>query len=459
MEPTNKPPVGEAPQSKAAKDQLAIDFLPDADEMERSPLPPFARITLRVLLTALVTFALWATFSEIDLVVVAKGRLVNPLPNVIVQPLETSIIQKINVQVGQVVKKGDLLATLDPTFTQADEAQLRTRLRSLDTQTAGLSAELAGAKAAVQPGRAPTDADSVLQANLTRERQANFRAQITKMDETLSRLKATLETNRRDQQVLNARLKSVLEIETMQEKLIAQNFGARLQLLQAQDKRLEVERDMLLTKNREQELKSELAAAEAEKSAFTKSWRQKTMEDLLSTSRDRDGVNEQLQKADKRHKLVNLTAPEDGVILEIAKLSPGSIVKEAEAFFTLVPLGAEMEAEVQIDSVDVGYIKIGDAVQLKLDAFPFQRHGGLEAKVRNISEDAFRRDAQSGGGLDAFYLGRITYGAARLKKMTDRSRLLPGMTLTAEIVVGKRSVMSYLLWPLTKTVSESIREP
>jgi HlyD family secretion protein len=205
---------------------------------------------------------------------------------------------------------------------------------------------------------------------------------------------------------------------------------------------------------------SELASAQAERAAFDKSWRQKTMEDLLSASRDRDGITEQLAKADKRHKMVQMVAPADGVVLEIGKLSVGSIVREAEPLFTLVPVGAELEAEVQIDSLDIGYIKPGAQVHLKVDAFSFQQHGMLDGKVRTISQDAFKREQtdKNGGGLDAYYLSRIPY-TGKLKKMTPGAQLLPGMTLTAEIVVGHRTVMSYLLYPLTRALDESIREP
>jgi hemolysin D len=396
---------------------------------------------------------LWASFSKIDQIVVARGRLVNPLPNVIVQPLETSIIQSIDVRIGQIVKKGDRLATLDPTFTGADESQLRTRLKSLETQVGSLSSELAG-----NGGNAGSDADSRLQAQLSAERRGNLKAQQTRMNENLAKLTASLETNKKDQVSLHQRVKSLREIETMQEKLVAQQYGARLQLLQAQEKRLEIERELLLTQNREQEIRRDIAAAEAEKSSFDKGWRQKSMEELLAVSRERDAVSEQLSKADKRYKLINLVAPVDGVILDIVKLSPGSIVKEAESFFTIVPINSALEAEVQIDSVDVGYIKPGDHAYLKLDAFPFQKHGALDAKVRTISEDAFRRDSASGQGLDAYYVTRVAFGNAQLKNM-NKSRMLPGMTVTAEIVVGKRSVMSYLIWPLTKALDESIREP
>jgi len=138
------------------------------------------------------------------------------------------------------------------------------------------------------------------------------------------------------------------------------------------------------------------------------------------------------------------------------------VIKEAEPLFTLVPLDAELEAEVRIDSLDVGHVKVGDPAKLKLDAFPFQQHGTLSAEVRTISEDAFRREANSPAmepGMDAYYISRITLGKDKLKKLAEKARLLPGMTLSAEIVVGKRSIISYLLWPLTKALDESMGEP
>jgi len=438
-----------------------IEFLPDADEIERRPLPRLARTTLYALASMLVIFLIWATFFKVDRVVVAHGRIITPLPDIVVQPLETAIIQSIDVQVGQVVKKGQKLATLDSTFAEADQAELKSHIESLDNQTERLKAELAGKNPPLSPH---ADADTKMEAELSSERQANYKAQMEKLNETIAGLRAALDTNKHDQQILETRVKSLQEIENMQEKLVAQQFGARVHLLEARDKRLEVERDMDLAKNREQELKRQLAASEAEKSAFDLTWRQKMMEDLLATSHDRDAQSEQLLKADRRHKLVTLVAPTDSVVLEIAKLSQGSVVREAETLFTLVQLDTTLESEVQIDSIDTGYVKVGDTARLKLDAFPFQKHGTLTGKIQTISEDAFRRDNQGNPsllaqGTDAFYLSRITFGKSKLKNMPEQAKLLPGMTLTAEIVVGQRSVISYLLWPLGKAVDESIGEP
>ncbi|QBE64013.1 HlyD family type I secretion periplasmic adaptor subunit [Pseudoduganella lutea] len=459
MEPANKPPVMGERRSAARRmgEETEVEFLPDADAIERMPLPRYIRLTLHLLVLALLLFILWASFSKMETVVTAHGRLVNPTANIVVQPLETSIIQRVHVRAGQVVKQGDVLAELDPTFTQADEQQLRNRLSSLDTQVASLQAELAGTR---PPSGAGGGADNALQAQLSGERQANLDAQKRRLEENVQRLRATIETNRRDQTVLAERLKSLQQIESMQEQLVAENFGAKMQLLEARDRRLEVERSLINGRSRDLELAKELAAAEAERAALNRGWRQKTLEDLLNVTRERDSINEQLAKADKRRQMVRVAAPVDAVVLEMGKLSQGSIVREAEAMFTLVPLGAELEAEVEIDSADIGYIKANAPVHLKLDAFPFQKHGALDGKLRTVSSDSFKREQVTPGqGTDAYYLARVDYGNAGLRRMEAGTRLLPGMTVTAEIVTGERTIMSYLLWPLTKAMDESIREP
>ena len=441
-----------------AADPTDIEFLPDADEIERRPLPPYARITVHALAAMLVCFLVWSSFAEIDEVVKAQGRLTTPLSNIVVQPIETSIIRSIDVRIGQVVKKGERLATLDPTDADADQAQLRLKFDSLDTQVKRLEAELTGRAAPAESGQ--LTADTQLQDKLAGERRANFAAQVTRLNENIAKTRASLETNLRDQQVLGDRTKSLREVESMQERLVDQKFGAKVNLLDARNKRMEVERDYTLAKNQEPQIRRELAGMEAEKQAFVNGWRQKIMEDMLNLTRERDATAEQIKKGTLRRDKVVLTAPADAMVQDIAKLSQGSVAQAAEKLFTLVPLGTALDAEVQIDSLDVGHVKPGDKVHIKLDAFPFQKHGTLDAKVRTLSEDAFRRDATNmETGTDAYYVSRIDLGASRLKNMDPHARLLPGMTLTAEIVVGKRTVLSYLLWPLTKGLDEAIREP
>ena len=435
---------------------VVADFLPDADEIEMRPLPRAAQLTLHVMLAAIVSFILWAIFSKMDVNVTTRGRLITLQPNIVVQPLETAVIQKIDVHIGQLVKKGERLALLDPTFPEANANQLRNRLQSYDNEIKRLEAEISGKNDTAQR---IGDSDTMLQNRLSRESQANYQAQMQKNNENIARLQASLDTNHHDQAGLKARVNVLRDAEQLQADMVAQKYAVRSRLLDAQDRLLEAERNLEMSKNRDIELQRELAVAQAERRSFDTGWRQKVMESMLAVERDRDAVNEQLQKANRRNSLVNLTSPSDGVILEIAKLSQGSVIRAAETLFTLVPLDSNLEAEVQIDAADIGYIKLGDIAHIKLDAFPFQKHGTLPGKLRTISEDAFKQDAAIGKKEDGFYLCRVHLDNLKLNGMSPYARLLPGMTLTAEVTVGKRSVMSYILWPLTKTLNESIREP
>ena len=154
--------------------------------------------------------------------------------------------------------------------------------------------------------------------------------------------------------------------------------------------------------------------------------------------------------------MVALTAPADAVVLEVAKRSIGSVVREAEPVFTLVPLDVLLEAEVLVKARDIGHVGPEQEARVKLDAFPFQKHGTASGVVRTVSEDAFTDEGKS---EQSFYRARVLLSDTRLDRVPEKFRLIPGMTVIAEIKVGKRSVMSYFLYPLLRGLDESIREP
>ncbi|MDO8311246.1 MAG: HlyD family type I secretion periplasmic adaptor subunit, partial [Sideroxyarcus sp.] len=388
--------------------QQAIGFLADADELEQRPVGRAINATLYLLVALLLIFILWATFSEVDQIVTARGKLVTPLPNIVVQPLETAVIQSIDVRLGQVVKKGERLATLDATFVGADLRGLSDRVQSLSAQASRLDSEVRGDD---KPGASDKSKHDRIQANILSEKTAGYRANLAKFSENIARLEASQQTNRNDQQVLEARRNSLQEIEAMQEKLMEKQFGSRLKMLESREKRLEVERDLTMAKNREAELRKELAAAVAERQGFSREWRQKSYEEQVNVRRERDAAGEQLNKAELRNALVVMRSPTDAVVLEIAHRSVGSVAKEAEPLFTLVPLDAPLEAEVQVDSSDVCEIWNGEVVRVKIDSYPFQKHGVLAAEVRIISEDTFSRDPaamRQAQQSDSYYLSRVS---------------------------------------------------
>ncbi|HNI83454.1 MAG TPA: HlyD family type I secretion periplasmic adaptor subunit [Rhodocyclaceae bacterium] len=429
------------------------DFLPEVHALEHAEPPHGPRVLLYALLALVVTALVWASVSEIDILAIGRGRLVTPLPNLVVQPLEASILKSIDVRVGQQVRQGTVLAPLAPTFAQADAGQLGARRDSLAQRAQRLEAELHG-----NPATPSTAAGQEgVQARLMAERQAAHAARLKQYDESIARLRAALETNRRDEATLAERVHSLAELEAMQAELEARQFGSRAKVLELRERKLEVERDRNIAAHRDQELRREIAAAEAERTGYLRTWRQDSLEKLSQTVQERDEVTAQLDKTRLRTDLIRLTAPQDGVVLEIGKRSVGSVLKEAEPLFTLVPMNAPLEAEVEIGPGDVGLIRPGDTVRIKFDTYPFQKHGTARGRVLHVSPDAFSRQGP-GGATTSYYLARVALDDTRLDGIAQPTLLLPGMSLTGEIVVGRRSVIAFFLYPLIRTLDESLRE-
>ena len=186
------------------------------------------------------------------------------------------------------------------------------------------------------------------------------------------------------------------------------------------------------------------------------------MEDLVSKRTETAKLGESLVKASRMRDLVQLTAPEDGVVLEVAKRSVGSVLREAEPLITLVPSNAPLIAEIMINSADVGYTKPDNPVWVKVDAFPYQRHGMVEGRLASVSEASFTPgstgDLPPGRG-GAFHRARIELVKTQLERLPEGARLMPGMTVQADVKVGSRSVISYFLNPLRRGLDESLREP
>jgi HlyD family secretion protein len=184
---------------------------------------------------------------------------------------------------------------------------------------------------------------------------------------------------------------------------------------------------------------------------------------IVETRAKRSAAAEQLKKAQLRRGMVILTAPADGVVLDIAKRSIGSVVREAETLFVVVPLDSALEAEVQVEGKDVGSLKVSQPVRLKLDAFPFQKHGTGTGTVRLISQDSFASEKGEEQGQThstrTVYRMRVDLNDMHLKALPENFRMLPGMSVTAEVKVGSRSVLSYFLYPLMRGLDESIKEP
>jgi HlyD family secretion protein len=459
--PLRKP----APPPPKRVDQAAVAFQPDAAEIEERRLPRSARSVIYIVALLLISAALWATFSRVDRVVTARGKLITIDPLMVVQPLETAVIRSINVGVGDTVRAGAVLATLDPTFSESQEVANRERLGSMRAEAARLEAEIYGRPFPSDPPDPSLDPKYLaLQTAVHNHRQAEYTAATSASDADIARAEAALTTNRTAQRGLQERLRVIGQIESMRQELMSLSAGSKLSLLTTQLDRMGLGDQLAEKQYQEKELLQQAAAAREQKEKYINNWIREGGEKLTQVQQEISTATQQLAASERRRSLVVLRAPADGVVLELGQKSIGSVAKEAEPLVTLVPLDNKVEAEVDIDSADVARLRVGDTVRVKLDALPFQRHGTIDGTLRVITENSFQPDRNRTGdnkpdGQPAFFRGRVALAPLALHDVPADFRLIPGMTTTAEIKVGRRTIISYLLDPVVRLFDEGLREP
>lgn len=439
------------------KQEAVTEFQSDAIALEERRPPITARLTLYLVTLAIVGAVWWASVSRVDEIVVAPGRLTTSEPTLVMQPLETSIIRSIDVKPGDIVSKGQLLVTLDPTFSSSDVGQLQSKLSGFVAQIERLEAELAGRLYEPPPG---ASAEEVMQGELAQQRLAAYQAKLNDFDAQIAQGMAMQAATQAEEEALARRLAGLEEIETMHAKLAETGNGSRLTYLQSQDVNLDLRVSLTRLQGQHSQAMQQLKRARAERQNYIEEYRRVSLETLIDLRDKQAGAAEELRKVNLREAMAQLVAPADAAVLEVAQRSVASVVQPAEPLVTLVPLNVPLEAEVTVASNDIGHLATGDRARLKFDAFPFQKHGTVEGEVISISENSFSKQAgaeQQGG--PAFYKVRIALGDEQLRQLPQGFRMLPGMTLTAEIHAGDRTVISYFLYPLIRGLDESLREP
>lgn len=433
---------------------IAVNFQPDAVEIAMRPLPKLATMGIWLGIILFSGALIASYFCKVDVIVEGRGKLVSVEPNIVMKPLDRTVIKSINVKVGQRVNKDDILFTFDPSINRAEEERLTSELNSIKAQYARWSAEFQKIEYRPQ-GKIQ---DERWQLAIYTQRKKYFDEKIRYFDEAVKRIEASIHTTEDTVKQQEMRLNAIAEITNMYVDLMKQNATSRKDLLEVQIQKLQLEADITKLKNSIQEARHEQESTLASKQTFIMEWYKDISEQMVQAERTLVTTTKSLEKVLQLNNYVVLRAPCDAIVHEIANFPVGSAIREAEAMITLVPINCPIELEAEIPAKDIGKVKTGDSVRVKLNAFPFQKHGTLRGVVRNISEDTFQREMHGELDNNTYYRALIPLDG-KLRNIHKNFRLIPGMEAQAEIKVGTRSVLEYIIYPLIKSLDEAIREP
>jgi HlyD family secretion protein len=215
--------------------------------------------------------------------------------------------------------------------------------------------------------------------------------------------------------------------------------------------------------------KLEKAALESERDAYIQNWHANVAQSLSDASSKANEVQAELDKAKLHWQKVELRSPRDAIVQSVAKVSVGSVLQSGQQFLTLVPIDTPLDVEANISGRDNGFVHVGNPVAIKFDTFPYSQYGMAEGVVKVVSPDAFTAEAEARNptssvpvpptNVEPFYRTRIAIDRLALHDVPAGFRVNPGMPVTADIKVGKRTVLKYLFGWLMPYTHEGMREP
>lgn len=442
-----------------------LEFHSPTAALVNLPPTPSAQYITWIVGALVVSSVTVMTVFPLDRVVSTQGRLVSTEQTLLVQPLDTSIVRSIDVREGDFVHKGDVLAHLDPTTSGADIENMQAQNDQYQAEVDRLTAETQGQTYAVDP----KNTASVQQAEAFLRRKAEFDAKIQNYDKQIASLQNQLQSAQASAAMYAARAKVAADVHKMRMQLQKDQVGSKLSTLGAQNELMEVERSQIAAQQEAGSVRNKLAAEVSEKEGYTQNWRAEAYRDLVTAQHHLSEAKSSYQKAVLHNSLVTLKADEDAVVLNISKVSVGAVLTAGEKIMTLVPVGKGLEIETVMSGKDAGFVRLGDKALIKFATFPYQQYGGADATVRTISADSFVGEgsgsAQQGSDVTPdssskeFYRVRLRVDRYTLHGVPSFFHAQPGMPVTADIRVGKRTIMQYLLNSFMPLMTDGMREP
>ena len=437
--------------------QEVVDFQPDAIQIRDEKMPIWARYSILIMFVVFVLALLWTCVAKIDIIVQAPGKIVSDKSIVALKPVDTQIIEKVHVKIGDIVKKGDILITFDPTINNAEIERLSREIRVLSAKIERFNCEFEKRDYQPDPKHGPVGR---AEKAIFDQRRRDYDERITYYNSALKQLAASKKTREDNLAKQRERLEVVRKMERMYSDLNKKQAASLRELWNVEITRMEMEGNVDSLQNSLLELTHQRDSVLAQKNAFIQEWMNNISEERVRLERELDNDLKTLDKNRQLATYVDHRSPCDAMVHDIAPLSVGSAAREGETVMTLIPLDGKIEVEAEIRPQDIGRVKVGDTARIKLDAYPFQKYGTMDGKVRTLAHDTSLRQEQPTVERpnQTYYRARLLI-SGKLHKQPKNFRLIPGMIAQAEIKIGRRRVIEYIIPPLIKMFDEAAREP
>jgi HlyD family type I secretion membrane fusion protein len=448
--------------SKISK-QHSISHLLMSERLSESGSPKIIIASMLAICFVIILLVLWAGFTDIDEVANGTGEIV-PIDQIIpVQHLDGGIVYKTYIEDGDSVKKGQILFELNPEPNTSDLKRLQKRQNSLEIGIYRLQSQLSGKnlseddimkvityKDITEPGLMRLEIANAEQYQEQELKQAEYnRVQLaSRLEQERMNLK-----NAQDQIYHLEERKKVIEDQLqMYNQLSSQQAVSKVDVLNVQERLQEIMGNLLTASKNHTAIESTILDLENKLRTFEFDKNNAALKELNDDTAQLLEVREQISRAQIAVDQLKVKAATDGIVKGFT-LHPGDVVTAGTVLFDIVPISSTLIAEIKISTTDIGQIAVGDPVTVKVGTYDFATYGALDGTLTSISASTFLDPEKK-----PYYKCEVTLDKNYLSDDPSKNLVFPGMTVTAEVKTGKKSLLKYMLKPINRTFNQAFRE-
>lgn len=406
----------------------------------------------KLILVAAVTLFLliiWSSFAQVDEVTRGMGKVIPSSQAQLVQAAEPAVVSDILVRSGERVKQGQLLVRLDDSMAASELGQLETENERLSARANRLEGEAAGSVMGCEPGSVCAEEQRLQRTRFAaaRSREASLTAAVEQRRRDLREAEATASA-------LEQSVRLSQEQVRMLEPLAAKGIVPQTELITAQRDLVDVRGRLAAAQQAAGRASASIREAQADFQSARLDFQQQALNER-SEVETRIAVNEEsIRGASARRNRNELRSPVAGIVNNLQVTTKGGFVNAGETIMQVVPVGDRLLVEARISPRDIGFVTVGDPANVKVTAYDFATYGGLPGTVVEVSADSIYDEIER----ENYYRVLIETKRSFIEKDRQKFAIVPGMITDVEIITGAKSILSYLLKPVSRAFDTALSE-
>jgi hemolysin D len=425
------------------------EFKPLLVELEDSPTSPLSRWLLWSLVAFMVLTMLWLYFAKIDVVVSGRGKVIPSGEIKVVQPIETGVVKKILVKEGELVREGQTLMEIDPSVTETNLESKQENATLLNLEIKRLTALIEDKPFETQTFKSISPALLKTQITLYEVSKEAHKKELALLDEQHQQVKQQLASNRADLNRVNQLLQQTQKREA---KLLAViDIIAKKEYESVYNQLIEYQQQQEMKRHELKGLKAKLSELNQQKRLAKQEYYNRLLETSTQKRKELTLLSAEIESIKFQNAKQFIKSPVDGYVGKLFIHTQGGVVTPAEKLISIIPQNAPLILKTTVLNQDIGFIKKDMNVSVKVDTYNFQKYGLIQGKVTHISDDAVEDEK-----LGAIYEVFVKPESYFLEHNGKQHSINSGMSITAEMKVGKRRVINFFIYPMIRYLDEGL---